>query len=891
MQKNDFHAFLQALSIAALWLLLAPSRSGAVIADDANDICSPSADPCVISSLVDVVDQSSLDFGLRSLVLTGGGRFSFGNGSAEILCGRLNASPNSIFIDASGPEDGETTGGDISIFIRRGCSNAPTIPCLDDTDCPSGTCSVGDGSATVDGEITGNGDEPASIDIFAAGDVVISKPIRLKGTSGEAPGGTLSVESATGSVHIADKINVLGGGLSEGGEISLTAALDIVVDDDIEASGGDGDGGIIDIAAGRDYVQSGTLTANAVAGEGFGGEIIITAGRDIIFTDGTTNQRRSIIADGHTSGENFGGDGGLIELDADRDVRLGVFSRIRADGSQPDGFGGEISVLSGRDTVLNGEVRARAAGKLGEGGFFEVLSDGGIEIGATGSVDLLGGERGGGIAEFLSKGPFSAFGTIDVTAGNGGPGGSVEVLSDDNAIFQSTFTVGGSLGNVGEGRILVQACLVEMREGASFENTAPGGQNLIIAREAAVLLVGSELRAPAGSNRILYRNPDVRPVVLGFVSPIASEIVDETIELCPECGNGVVEGDEICDDGNVTDGDGCNATCVDEGCIAMTPGYPEVALCDDRDLCTVDSCDPTIGECERGAVCDDGIECTVDSCANGVCTAIPTDSRCDDGNVCTDDFCSTEVDCAAANNAAPCDDGLFCTVDDSCLRGACGGDARDCNDSVGCTIDSCDELADTCTNAANDEACFDDVFCNGLETCSVESGCQVAPSEADCSGLDGVCEAGVCDAELDICVREAANESAGCDDGDECSDNDVCAAGVCQGVAIPDCVVPVCGNGTVEGDETCDDGDAVFAFGDACSGTCLRVPCGRPTNSMRARPVASDALYVLRVAVGDGACVPEVCDVNNSGLIRASDALAVLVAAVAGDVTLICPAP
>jgi cysteine-rich repeat protein len=27
------------------------------------------------------------------------------------------------------------------------------------------------------------------------------------------------------------------------------------------------------------------------------------------------------------------------------------------------------------------------------------------------------------------------------------------------------------------------------------------------------------------------------------------------------CGNGVIEGNELCDDGNITNGDGCDNTC------------------------------------------------------------------------------------------------------------------------------------------------------------------------------------------------------------------------------------------------------------------------------------------------------------------------------------------
>lgn len=59
----------------------------------------------------------------------------------------------------------------------------------------------------------------------------------------------------------------------------------------------------------------------------------------------------------------------------------------------------------------------------------------------------------------------------------------------------------------------------------------------------------------------------------------------------PNCGNGAVDAGETCDDGNVTDGDGCSATCENEddgggggggddpdaGCCSVG-GSPESAL-------------------------------------------------------------------------------------------------------------------------------------------------------------------------------------------------------------------------------------------------------------------------------------------------------------------------
>jgi cysteine-rich repeat protein len=39
---------------------------------------------------------------------------------------------------------------------------------------------------------------------------------------------------------------------------------------------------------------------------------------------------------------------------------------------------------------------------------------------------------------------------------------------------------------------------------------------------------------------------------------------DETIPDCTVCGNGIVEGDEECDDGNNNNGDGCDESCFIE---------------------------------------------------------------------------------------------------------------------------------------------------------------------------------------------------------------------------------------------------------------------------------------------------------------------------------------
>jgi hypothetical protein len=66
-----------------------------------------------------------------------------------------------------------------------------------------------------------------------------------------------------------------------------------------------------------------------------------------------------------------------------------------------------------------------------------------------------------------------------------------------------------------------------------------------------------------------------------------------------------------------------------------------------------------------------------------------------------------------------------------------------------------------------------------------------------------------------------------------------------------------------------------------------RGDCGQPSTD-GLRPAASDALFVLRVAVGLGQCVPAVCDVDANCSVNAVDALRVLKNAVGQAIELSC---
>ena len=168
-------------------------------------------------------------------------------------------------------------------------------------------------------------------------------------------------------------------------------------------------------------------------------------------------------------------------------------------------------------------------------------------------------------------------------------------------------------------------------------------------------------------------------------------------------------------------------TCVD--CLADGD-------CDDTQYCNgVETCDGN-GDCQAGADvdCADGVTCTDDSCNEGTdsCDNIPYDGLCDDGGYC--------------NGAETCDALLDCQA----------GTEVDCNDGVTCTDDSCDEGTDSCDNIPNDGLCDDGAYCNGVETCDAELGCQAG---------DDPCDPGEwCDEDSDACIAYGDGDFDG--DGD-----------------------------------------------------------------------------------------------------------------------------
>ncbi|MBM4343776.1 MAG: hypothetical protein FJ100_10405 [Deltaproteobacteria bacterium] len=336
-------------------------------------------------------------------------------------------------------------------------------------------------------------------------------------------------------------------------------------------------------------------------------------------------------------------------------------------------------------------------------------------------------------------------------------------------------------------------------------------------------------------------------------------------------------GQKSCDDGNPCTADTCDAQA---GCVA-TPAKDGAAcsvgdncqaasvckagkceagaktVCDDKNSCTDDICDPKVGcgYLPNNAPCDDGNKCTTgDKCAvipgqGAKCVpGAPLDAKtaCDDKSPCTAETCDTAKGClnTSLGDGGTCDDGNVCTAGEKCQGGKCaGGSFGSCDDGNACTADNCDPATGNCS------------WIDIKGPCDDKNGCT---SGDQCVGIACQGTATVCD-DKDPCTADACNQGTGkcaaapttggpCNDGSACTSGDACASGKCLGKSA------TCDDGNACTDDTCDPKSGACAFAhntapcggvDACTtgGVCAAGAC-QPGNDPKCddgNPCSTDA--------------------------------------------------
>ncbi|MEO8841223.1 MAG: DUF4215 domain-containing protein [Kofleriaceae bacterium] len=320
------------------------------------------------------------------------------------------------------------------------------------------------------------------------------------------------------------------------------------------------------------------------------------------------------------------------------------------------------------------------------------------------------------------------------------------------------------------------------------------------------------------------------------------------------CGDGVTEGGEQCDDGNVDNTDGCLNNCMVASCGDGVV-HAGVEQCDDGNADNTDTCPTTCrtATCGDGFVqagveqCDDGNHSNTDACLDTCVAATCGDGfvetgieGCDDGNQVDTDACRNT--CMPANcgdgvvgPGEQCDDGNLDNTDgclNTCVIATCG------DGFVQAGVEQCDDgnhsNNDACLNTCVIATCGDGFIDLGVEQCddgnaSNTDACLNTCIVASCG--DGLVQAGVeqCDdgntSNTDACLNTCV--AASCGDGvveagvEQCDDGNTSNTDAC----LNTCVAASCGDGFVElGVEQCD--DANTSNTDACLNTCVAATCG-----------------------------------------------------------------
>ncbi|HEY8514654.1 MAG TPA: hypothetical protein VIS07_03970 [Candidatus Binatia bacterium] len=753
--------------------LLTARDARAVTVCSAAELCAPAANPCTVSVTRDVAAGCHLDFGARSVVLTGTLQAETPGGSFSVSAGELTLSGGRI--RSVGPSG--RAGGNVTVTVAGAFRMHGSGPSLD----VSGA--AGGGVLRLDA---------GSIEI-------LSGSVEADGTGTESCGGVVGMRAASGPLLVAAPVRATGHFLCAGGYVEL-AGQGVEIRSALNVSGGDFPGGVTLTAETGDLVLASTASVRA-------------NGEQIDFEDGGDGGPIALVAESgnvtlagnvETDGASPEGEAGSIVIVAGGTVQTTAL--LTAQGNGGGSNGGSIEIDAAGDVTLGGNVRATGGSAAG-GGEIDVRSDGTVTIAAGKTVQASGGFFGGGSITVRDASSIVSAGTVEARGASGGNGGFITLESCRVSIAGPLDVTAGSGGRAGG-------------------NAVTAG---VVDVTASARLLATPCDAPNGAPCNLFVTSGGTPTIdpLAVVSPLAEVRVDAQLAIC--CGNSTIEPGETCDDGNgvgcdgcshlcrleptpacPSDGNECTADCVPHlGCV-YAPRTGE-SCSDDGNACTNDVCSGTGACVHPPRQCNDGIACTVDTCQPGVgCVATPDDERCDDGESCTSEICVPGTGCQYQNapNGTSCSDGDVCTTGDACVDGSCvpQGPPLECNDGDVCTEDSChpalgclnqeDPLVCGCAGAPPGTPCVDGNDCTRGDVCDGSGVCTPGPSCPD-DGDACTMESCIAGNGVELCLsmdNQCAIDCTFLADGTPCSDGSACTTGTCQAGS---CVsVPIaCGDG------------------------------------------------------------------------------------------------
>jgi hypothetical protein len=469
-------------------------------ATTADDLCTPTVDPCRVIRPIQVTPASEIDFGTRTLIIVNRGALDLQGGTMTLRAGALTVE----------------TGG---ALLARGSAQDPGKKIVAEA-----------GQITLNGTVDASGAPGGVVMLTSTGSLIVAAAIDVRSRGSSNGGGSAELQGVDISIASTGRINALGGGDDFGGDIDIAASGALSVAGNLEASGGEG--GIVTLNAGGALSVASTVTvkADATSSGGSGGEITVSA-------DGIVTLDGQVSANGRNGSADTGaGDGGNVDVTGSAIVVPLTAARISTAAGSPDGVGGDIDLSTTTGAIdCQGRVEAPGPGVDGTGGSITLDAVGALSVGGT--FNASGGRDGGGAIDLLGGGDLVVTQTasLSAAAGSSGDGGDIDAdVGGDATIRGEMIGDGGPTEGGNGGSVTVSACAVRVESTARLSSLRTGGTNILIGRDST--LVAGQLRADVGSGRNVFRfpGPEYEPAVLpgAEVTPSGTFLVDSTLLPC-----------------------------------------------------------------------------------------------------------------------------------------------------------------------------------------------------------------------------------------------------------------------------------------------------------------------------------------------------------------------
>ncbi len=276
---------------------------------------------------------------------------------------------------------------------------------------------------------------------------------------------------------------------------------------------------------------------------------------------------------------------------------------------------------------------------------------------------------------------------------------------------------------------------------------------------------------PFGSNRVWAR-------LAQFGSPLGAVCSGAADCVSGWCVDGVC-CNTLCGNGALNDCQACSVAAgasVDGTCSPLPQGL---------------LCRPSGGICDVAEVCDGvALTCPTNVFVSAATVCGPSTGPCDPAETCTGQFPLCPANVVLPNDTA-CNDGDACTSADHCAAGVCVGAPVLCANTNQCTPSgACDPQTGQCVYTVLPDAtpCDDGDACTQVAAC--QNGMCAGSAPLICPPPDQCHFGGACNAQTGVCSNPVMPDMSPCDDGDACTQSDVCINGACTAGAPVVCPKP-----------------------------------------------------------------------------------------------------